>query len=63
MDRTTITLRLPKHLIEYIERKKSELRRQGLSKKEVSSQSIVEAMISYCKEIEDAPDTASNVNS
>ena len=62
MDKTTITLRLPKHLIEYIERKKSQLRKQGLSKKEVSSQSIVEAMISYCKEIEDAPDTTSDIN-
>lgn len=62
MDKTNITLRLPKHLIEYIEHKKSQLRKQGLSKKEVSSQSVVEAMIAYCKEIEDGPNEPTNVN-
>ena len=54
MDKVNITLRLPKHLAEYIEKKKKELRSKGLSKKEVSNQSVIEAMVAYCKEIEDA---------
>ena len=53
MNKTNITLRLPKELIQYIEHKKKQLKAQGLSKKEVSSQSVIEAMIAYCKEIED----------
>lgn len=54
MDKTNITLRLKKDLSEYIEKKKEELIKSGLSKKEVSNQSVIEAMIAYCKEIEDA---------
>jgi hypothetical protein len=53
MNRVNVTLRLPKHLAEYVEKKKKELKADGLSKKEVSNQSIIEAMIAYCKEIED----------
>ena len=53
MDKINITLRLPKPLAEYIEKKKNELIKKGFAKKEVSNQSIIEGLIAYCKEIED----------
>ena len=52
-NKITITLRLPKDLIEYVERKKEQMLKEGLSKKEVSNQSVIEALVAYCKEIED----------
>ena len=53
MEKVSITLRLPKELIAFIESKKKQLIDSGLSKSEVSSQSVIEGLIAYWKEMDE----------
>jgi len=53
MEKVSITLRLPKELADFIEKKKLELLNNESLKGKVSTQSIIESIIAYWKEIDE----------
>ena len=52
MEKVSVTLRLPKELFDFIEKKKLELQNKDSLKSKVSTQSVIESIIAYWKEID-----------
>ena len=48
-----VTLRLPDELGEFIEKKKREIKKHSKLRGKVSSQSVIEALIAYWKEVDE----------
>ena len=53
MEKVNITLRLPKDLFDFIEKKKEEMSKIDKLKSKVSTQSVIESIIAYWKEVDE----------
>ena len=53
MKKIAVTIKLPKPLHDYVSKKVSELKKEGLNNAEANITSVIEGLIAYCKEIED----------
>ena len=53
MEKVSITLRLPKDLADFVEKKKDEFKKKNNLKNKASTQSVIEGLIAYWKEIDE----------
>ena len=52
MEKVSITLRLPKDLANFVEKKKEEFQKKNNLKRKASTQSVIEGLIAYWKEVD-----------